>query len=222
MPDFKAHSEAGVLAGYAAGALSLYFLDKPVYFSGIIFVSSYAGSIFPDIDSDNSRTISIIFNLLSVLGAFAAISFFIDSTWKYAFLIPPAVYFFIKFGLSGIFKYYSRHRGIYHSIPMGIFISLVIFKFSTIKLDEISGFVTGLSFLFGYLVHLVLDEINSLYDIKSAKFNLKKSFGTALSIKGVDIYTTVFVYLGILILVFLNYDALFRGFNYLKSFFIPR
>jgi len=219
MPDFKAHSEAGVLAGYAAGALTLYFLNKPVYFSGIVFVSSYAGSIFPDIDSDNSRTITIIFNLLSVLGAFAAISFFIDSTWKYAFLIPPAVYFFIKFGLSGIFKYYSRHRGIYHSIPMGIFLSLLIFRFSAIKLDEISGFVTGLSFLFGYLVHLVLDEINSLYDIKSSKFSLKKSFGTALSIKGADIYTTLFVYLCISLLIYINFDALLHGFNHLKLFF---
>jgi hypothetical protein len=208
MPDFKVHSEAGVLAGYAAGALSLYFLNKSVYFSGLVFVSSYAGSIFPDIDSDNSRTINILFNLLSVLGGFAAIYLLIDSPIKYAFLIPPCVYFFIKFAVSKIFKYYSRHRGIYHSIPMAVFISLLIFQITYFKLGEIAGFVIGLSFLYGYLVHLILDEINSLY-------NLKNSLGTALSIKGLDIYTTIIVYSGIFILTYINFEKLSNGFKYL-------
>jgi hypothetical protein len=217
MPDFKVHSEAGVIAGYGAGALSLYFLDKSIYLSGLIFLSTYSGSVFPDIDSDSGRTINIIFNIISVLGAFTAIIFLADSNFKYAFIIPPGVYLFIKFILSSVFKYFSRHRGIYHSVPMAVFLSLIVFQISYFKTDEIFGSAMGLSFLSGYLLHLVLDEIYSVYDVEQKKFDLKKSLGTALALKGINKFTTAFVYLGIFILVFINYNPLSEAFHFLKN-----
>lgn len=219
MPNFKTHSDLGVVAGYSSGALSLYFLDKSISLSGIIFLSTYAGSIFPDIDSDNSRTINIVFNILSVLGGFMAIILMLDSKLKYAFLVPPSVYIFIKFIFSKIFKYYSRHRGIYHSIPMAALLSLLIFHFSSLKFGEIFGFAIGVSFLFGYLLHLILDEMFSLYDYDQKKFAIKRSLGTAFSLKGMNKYTTSFVYISVFALIYINFNKLSKAVFFFKDFF---
>lgn len=219
MPDFKVHSESGIIAGYIAGSLSLYFLNNSsLYLSGLIFFSAYSGAIFPDIDSDNSTTINIVFNILAIVTSFMAITMLFDThTQYYSYLIPPGIYLFTKFGIARVFKYFSKHRGIYHSVPMAFLLSLIIFHLLNFKFNSNINFVIAAAFFSGYLIHLILDEINSIYDMKKSKIDIKKSLGTAFSFKGFDIYSTAIVYFAAFILFCINFDKIIKGVKFISK-----
>ena len=71
--------------------------------------------------------------------------------------------------------------GVFHSIPAS-----ALFGFSTtavayhgFSLDPFTAWMAGAFISFGYLIHLLLDEI---YSVNLAGVRLKRSFGTALKL----------------------------------------
>jgi len=218
MPEFKTHSNAGIIAGYIGGMSGIYCLKLSPLSGLILFLSLYAGSIFPDIDSDNSTTFNIIFTLFSLLAAFLSIPLIHGLNNILYFFIPASVFIVIKYLIGFIFKKFSRHRGIYHSIPMGVLISLIIFYLlSSAKnlLQRTVGesLIIAVFFLSGFFIHLILDEINSLFDFKQFKFQLKNSYGTALTFIGNGVFSTIMVYLLIFFLFFLSFENIIKGFK---------
>jgi membrane-bound metal-dependent hydrolase YbcI (DUF457 family) len=80
-----------------------------------------------------------------------------------------------------LFEAATVHRGIFHSIITGLFISLIIINTSYYLGNQSAkhSWMIGIFLLFGYIVHLLLDEVYSV-DINN---NLvKRSFGTALKL----------------------------------------
>ena len=132
----------------------------------------------PDFDSDNSRSFNIIMNIVSITTSFIFIIIVDDPR---LFIIGLGIYIFFRYGISVLIQRITVHRGIAHSISALVVCSLSMTVI--LRYFDIVGkwFVSG-SLGIGFFSHLLLDEINSLYDFKMKKFRIKKSFGSACKI----------------------------------------
>jgi len=144
------------------------------------FVIGTFGGLMPDIDSDNSKAIGIGFTVVSLLITILLV--FVKSS-SYSIIemliMGGAVFSLIRFGFIGIFRKISRHRGMFHSIPVALIwgVSTTILMHLFFGLDELVSWIYGFMMSFGYIVHLLLDEI---YSVDLGNRRLKKSAGTAL------------------------------------------
>jgi len=140
------------------------------------------GGIFPDLDSDTSKPIQGVFKILSItLPLIFILSFKTTFSiiemleiWAVTTLVLRLVFF-------NLFVSMTQHRGIFHSIPMGILFAqlVVILCLKLFKIDIEISFLYGFFMFFGFFIHLLLDE---LYSVNALGIKVKKSFGTALKL----------------------------------------
>jgi hypothetical protein len=98
-------------------------------------------------------------------------------------LAIAASYLFIRFVVGAVFRKYTVHRGMWHSIPAAAVAGLLAFILVHGDCLEIRLFKAS-SVVLGFLCHLVMDEIWSV-DVRYGIPRVKSSFGTALKL-----YTT--------------------------------
>lgn len=180
MANFQTHLNVGILVS-AAAALSLHMgglvarSETPA-----LFVLGVAGSLLPDIDSDRSRPIGLLFN---VLGASLAFAVTLPLTAR---LLPLelvalwiGVFLGVRYGLLKLFTQFTVHRGVWHSWLAIAAVSLAATNLAYWLWEHSpeGAWVAGLMVGIGYLTHLTLDEFSSV-DLFNSR--IKRSFGTAL------------------------------------------
>lgn len=182
MANFKTHitvaaGASGLLATLCLGAQ----LANPAQVLALAAAGTLGG-ILPDVDSDNSTPIKLVFTSLAGILAFMALFGQADS-WSLLelWLLWAGVYAAVRYPLMRLFTEWTVHRGIFHSI-----VAALLFCFTTTTLsyhvfDAERGFawLAGFFVFFGFVVHLALDEI---YSVDFMGRRLKKSFGTALKL----------------------------------------
>ena len=180
MANFNTHLLVATAAsGVASIATLATHLSTPSQ-SSIYFGLGVIGGLLPDIDSDHSIPIKILFNFIALGAAFLTVHMLIDhySIVKLS-LFWAAIYAAIRFGLFEAFTRLTVHRGIFHSLLATLFFTFITANISyhllhyNAQISWISGYFIG----FGYLVHLTLDE---LFSVNLINIRMKKSFGTAL------------------------------------------
>jgi hypothetical protein len=139
------------------------------------------GGIMPDIDSPHSTSIGWVFTILGMIAAFITIFSCLASLGVLLSLFIGFIIFkLVQINIKAIVSNHCKHRGVIHSIPVGITIGLLVSIVTNILTQQATfAWVSGFFISFGYFIHLTLDEIYSV-DLKGAR--LKKSFGTALSL----------------------------------------
>jgi len=182
MASFEQHVNGAVIAtGVVIAPLhtaSLIDISQSIIVLGLGVI----GGVLPDLDSDNSKPIQIVFKMASIFLPLL----FILSISKNLSLIYLVGYWLLstlilRLTLFKLFLVLTSHRGIFHSIPMGIVfgqITTLIFyyqlhyglRFSTIA---------GIFVIFGFFIHLLLDEFVSL---NALGLRVKNSFGTAFKL----------------------------------------
>lgn len=182
MASFEQHINVAVIA---TGIVIV-----PLHISGLLDINQSVialslgliGTALPDLDSDNSKPTQVLFKILSIsvpLLILLVLSInlpviYLVGTWL---LLSLALHLTI----FKVFQAVTIHRGIFHTIPMGfIFGEITTLLFHhLLTSDEILSLLAGLFVFFGFLVHLLLDE---LFSINIFGLKLKKSFGTALKL----------------------------------------
>jgi len=91
-------------------------------------------------------------------------------------LACASIYVGIRFGIGKIFRKYTVHRGMWHSIPAAINVGLICFLITTFQ-DFGPRIFKASAITIGFLSHLILDEI---WSVKS--FRVKRSAGTAFKL----------------------------------------
>ena len=164
--------------GYGVGA---YFLwDVPAQHCIVAAGLCSVAGMLPDLDSNSGVPVRETLCFISVLipalmiPRFRALGMSPESMVFASFII----YITMRFGVGAIFKKYTKHRGMWHSIPAAAIAGLVTFIVSLSPEMGIRLFKSW-AVVMGFLCHLVLDEIWSV-DLYGKKIRLKKSFGTAL------------------------------------------
>jgi membrane-bound metal-dependent hydrolase YbcI (DUF457 family) len=114
-------------------------------------------------------------------------------------LAGMGIYLVIRFGLAMLLKKYTVHRGMFHSLPAALVaaeVAFLIFDHENLWLR----YYTAAAVLFGFLSHLMLDEIWSV-DVR--RLRVKKSFGTAMKIWGDSLWANVSTYAKVILLTYL-------------------
>lgn len=147
----------------------------------LYFLLGTIGSLLPDIDSDNSTPLQIAFSFSSILLAFVVMFFFFGlfPSVVELVLIWLVTYLFIRWIIFALFTRLTTHRGIFHSVPAALFFGFLIaaMSYRLLMFDPFQAWMSGVFVCFGYLVHLLLDE---LYSVNVFGIRTRKSLGTAL------------------------------------------
>lgn len=167
----------------------------------LYFTFGVVGGLLPDIDSDNSLSVRLLFTFIATV-----ISFLVmfkqqaDNTLIELFLIWVGSFAFIKFFLFSLFTKVTVHRGIIHSIPASVLFGIIttILLYRIFHFNDFVAWMAGLFIFGGSILHLLLDELCSL-NITGGRS--KKSAGTAFKFGSIgDFKSTVFIYLVVALL----------------------
>jgi hypothetical protein len=182
MADFATHLGWGTVgAGLAASAT--YAADiVPAGDLITLTTAGLIGSVLPDIDLEKAVPSRLLFTGLGFLLAFVVLfnfkaSYSVTELW----IIWLAVFALIRFGAYHLFHRTAVHRGIFHSLLAALFFMVMtaVLLAYTVGREPIVAWMAGLFVFFGFVIHLVLDEIYSV-DFTGAR--IKRSFGSALKL----------------------------------------
>jgi hypothetical protein len=112
-------------------------------------------------------------------------------------------YVFIRYVVSRVFKRFTVHRGMYHSIPAMLVAGLAVYL-GYHSDDRRLRLLLGCGIMVGFLSHLVLDELWSV-DLNGVKVKLNKYAGTAVKFCSPSWPATVACYLLLGALLYLAY-----------------
>jgi hypothetical protein len=180
MADFRTHvAVASTVSGVIAIGSLVAGVATPKEVV-LFFCAGTIGGVLPDIDSDHTIPVQILFSFLSVALAFMSV-FSKADTYSVVELacLWILVHLFVRHVLYKIFAKFTVHRGIFHSQLAAIFFLFcsAAGAYHFFGLTTATAWLVGFFVALGYMIHLLLDEIYSV-DITGAR--VKKSFGTAL------------------------------------------
>jgi membrane-bound metal-dependent hydrolase YbcI (DUF457 family) len=212
MAGYKAHMAFGMVtaAGWTFIVITVSLVS--VWFLPLIFVATVVGAFLPDLDSDTSAPLKILLIIFSVLGS--AVAGWIvfnqeDSSWLRLGGMSAFSGLFIYYGIGGIFKKLTNHRGIFHSIPAVVLSAmLTLTLLNQIDLDLNIKMTVSLGVGLGYLCHLILDELNSTVNLGGIPFIPNKSIGTALKLYSKNWKISLGVYVITGWLLFRNWETI--------------
>ena len=185
MAGFQTHIAVSTLTGIGYGVWG-YHCGAPVETSVLAGALCSVSGMLPDLDSDSGRPVQEMSALSAAVIPLLMLERFKDFGWSHETmaLAGAAMYGVVRFGAAEIFKRYTVHRGMWHSLPACLACGLLAFIVVSGPDLAIRLFKSGAVSL-GFLSHLIIDEIWS-FQLRSGRLNVKKSLGTAIKIFGKD------------------------------------
>ena len=183
MANFRQHAAGGAAVGLAGAALGAWRVGLSPMQAADVFILGIVGGILPDVDSDSSRPVRILFSLLGAILPIAAYALWTrrpenPHSLEVLVFVLGTGFILIRYGVSFAFFRITRHRGACHTLPAALICGELVFL-----LFVNSALWTRLTFALtaagGYLSHLALDEISSV-DIENQR--LRESAGTAVNL----------------------------------------
>jgi membrane-bound metal-dependent hydrolase YbcI (DUF457 family) len=208
MAGFRTHITVSSLCGVAYGGFAVQPLGYPIEAAFLAAGITAVGGMLPDLDSDSGVPVREMFGL-----AAAVIPMMFVRRMTHAGMSTEGVlasllfgYIFIRYFVSNLFKRFTVHRGMYHSIP-AMFVAGLCVYLAYHSPDRHIRILLGCGVMIGFASHLILDEIWSVnwYGVKP---KLKASAGTALKFGSSSLPATAGCYLllgGLLYLAYLDY-----------------
>ena len=180
MANFKQHLTLSTSLGIAYGSAAHLLFDVPIPTSILAGGLCSVSGMLPDIDSGSSKPLK---ESLAFAAAVVPLMMFdrllrFDLSPELMVLCGSGIYLLVRFGLARFLKYYTVHRGMFHSLPAAVIMGELAFLLASGDDVNLRMYKAG-GVVLGFISHLVLDEIYSV-ELKRGKLRLKKSFGSAL------------------------------------------
>lgn len=211
MAGFRVHISTGVVAGGVLFGLSLgkFELTTSLLSLGALIL----GSVAPDVDSPNSKSRRYIFRIFLVILITYSLYYSVEKKLNglYLLAIPTAIFLLFQFVFQPLFTKYTVHRGAFHTIPMGVLQSSLFF----LVLQTKNSIWISISFIIGFLIHLLLDELYAFIHVKGLKIRHKKSFGTAFKWFAPSFWSNITIYLLIAIFYYIYQKEIHHQFSLL-------
>jgi membrane-bound metal-dependent hydrolase YbcI (DUF457 family) len=187
MALFREHVTVGAIVSMVAVVLAhFYALVTDPLLLVFLFVASVVGSFLPDVDSDSGIPFQLVFGLATLAVTGVALLYMLTMTpddWRYLIGVPAAVLLTFWFIVGGTVKKFTKHRGIYHSLPALLIACLGTYLAAErYGLDEVTALVFAAAVGAGFASHLLLDEIHAGITLDGIPFNPNKAFGSALKL----------------------------------------
>jgi len=203
LAGFKAHITGSTLVGAAYGYWGTVHHGMPME-SGLLAAGLCAVSgMLPDLDSDSGIPLRETTNFASALVPMLMINRFraLDMTPEEMALAAMLIYLFMRFVVVGIFKKYTVHRGMWHSLPAAASAGLLAYLVIPCPSEAIRVYKSAAVSL-GFMTHLIMDEIWSI-QMRHGRTRLKKSFGTALKFFSNNAWANLSTYAKFFLLAYL-------------------
>lgn len=207
MADFRTHITTSTAIGIGYGAAGYLRLEAPaatcVLAAGLCSVSG----MLPDLDSDSGVPVRETMSLAAAVVPMLMMDRFSHFGWSHEtmVMVGMVMYLAIRFGVASIFKKYTVHRGMWHSIPAAATVGLLAFLVCSCD-DMTMRWYKAAAVVIGFLSHLMLDELWSV-DIRRGRLRFKKSFGTAMKLYSGSLWANFSTYGKLaLLLVAASYD----------------
>jgi membrane-bound metal-dependent hydrolase YbcI (DUF457 family) len=194
MADFKSHIAFSTALGGVYGVVGHFFLHMPIETSLLGAGLCSVSGMLPDLDSDSGTPVREMSTFAAAIVPMLMMPRFESFSCCHETLVLMAAitYCIIRFGVVEIFKKYTVHRGMWHSIPACVACGLLTFLIVADQHLEIRLFKAS-AVMLGFFSHLLLDEIWSL-NVRVGRLNVKKSFGTAIKFFGKNSWANYSVY----------------------------
>jgi membrane-bound metal-dependent hydrolase YbcI (DUF457 family) len=205
MADFKTHITVSTSLGVAYGTAAYFLFDVPpttcIVAGGLCSISG----MLPDLDSDSGVPVREMISLLGAVIPMLMIDRFRHFGWSPEGMACAAIviYCIVRFGAAEIFKRYTVHRGMWHSIPACLTATLLAFLIVSGE-DFFARAFKSLAVCLGFMSHLVLDEIWS-FQVGLGGVRVKKSFGTALKFYSKSMWANLSAYAKLIVVALLAF-----------------
>ena len=182
MADFRTHITTSTVVGIgygAAGVLSFGMtLEQGTLAAGLCGLAG----MLPDLDSDSGIPVRETIALSAAAVPLLLLDRLRDLGLERESIVLTGaiIYLVIRFGVADLFKRYTVHRGMWHSIPAAGIAGLLAYLLTAYDEMPVRLFKTS-AVVLGFFVHLILDEIWAI-DFAHGLPRLKKSFGTAIKL----------------------------------------
>jgi membrane-bound metal-dependent hydrolase YbcI (DUF457 family) len=205
MADFKSHMTFSTATG-AVLAVAGYKANLPLDTCLVAGCLCSVSGMLPDLDSNSGRPL----REATAMGAAVVPMLMVERLQRLNLnhdtmvLIAIFSYLTIRLVVAEIFRRYTVHRGMWHSLPAAAICGMIAFMVVDSEDIGIRCFKTA-AVVLGFLSHLILDEIWSI-DFKRGTFRFKQSFGTALKLWGNNRFANGITYAKLLIFSVLVYQ----------------
>lgn len=207
MADFKTHISTSTVIGIGYGAAGYLRLDAPVATCVLAAGLCSVSGMLPDLDSDSGVPVRETMAFAAAVVPMLMMDRFSHLGWSHEMMVLAGMvmYLAIRFGVASIFKKYTVHRGMWHSIPAAATVGLLAFLVCSCD-DMTLRWYKSAAVVIGFLSHLLLDELWSI-DIRRGRLHFKKSFGTAMKLYSGSLWANFSTYGKLaLLLVAASYD----------------
>jgi membrane-bound metal-dependent hydrolase YbcI (DUF457 family) len=207
MAGFRTHITVSGACGITYGGFAvqpLGFTPEAAFLAAGI---TAVGGMLPDLDSDSGIPVRELFGL-----AAAVVPLMFVRRMMHAGISPEGIlatllfiYLFIRYGLANVFKQFTVHRGMFHSVPAMLISGLCVYL-AYHSPDRGIRVMLACGVMLGFLSHLILDEVYSV-DWRGVKPKLKASAGSALKFGSSSLVATATCYSilgGLLYLAYLD------------------
>jgi hypothetical protein len=201
MASYRGHLlfSAGLGAAYGSAALWQWDLDwgPALLAAGLTTL----GGLLPDLDSDSGVPVRELFGAAAAVTPCLLYPRLAGVSPERRLVLLGWLYLFIRYVLSGIFKRWTVHRGMFHSIPALLIAGLAAYLLYPAGDGRLRLFLAG-GVMVGFLSHLVLDEVYSV-DFTGARLRLNRYAGSALKLASRSWAATLTTYLLLAALAYL-------------------
>jgi membrane-bound metal-dependent hydrolase YbcI (DUF457 family) len=200
MASFRGHLKFAGSLGVAYGGLAWWQLgfepSHAVFAAGLTAL----GGMLPDLDSDTGVPAREMFNLFGVVLPLMLIRRLAsaDLSTEQLLMVLGALYLGVRYGLKELFKRFTVHRGMFHSIPAMLTAGMITFLAYNPP-DLPLRLLAAFAIMIGFLSHLLLDEVCAV-DLRGLKPKLNQFAGSALKFTSKSRKATAFAYSMLLLL----------------------
>lgn len=201
MADFKTHISTSTAVGCIYGAVGYYAFGMPPAHCMIAGSLCAVAGMLPDLDSNSGIPQREMLSFVSVVVPMMMLPRFqaLGMTPEHMVFTAGVMYAIIRFGVGALFRRYTKHRGMWHSVPAAMIAGLATFMVVLSSDFEIRIFKAW-AVVLGFMVHLVLDEIYAV-NWQGKLPRAKKSFGTAIKFWGKNNWANFATYAKLAVLV---------------------
>ena len=203
MADFKTHITTSGVLGVGYGAVGYSYFNLPITTCALGAGLCGIAGMLPDLDSDSGVPVRETMSFAAAIVPMLMIDRFQSMKLGHEAMALAGViiYCIVRFGIAELFKRYTVHRGMWHSIPAALSAGLIAFLACSCE-DLNSRYFKAAAVVFGFLIHLALDEIWAV-NLRGVVPKFKKSFGTAMKFWGDDRWANFSTYAKLLVLTLL-------------------
>jgi len=207
MALFREHISVGAIVAIIGVVLAYHYAYVTDWrLLAWLFVVTVVASMLPDVDSDSSLPFHFVYGLFTVICVGVALLYTLVTGWDSWYELagrPLVVGIVVWFVVGGIVKRLTKHRGMFHSLPAALILSLChLLVVRALGYGDTAGVLLAAGAGLGYIAHLVLDELHSTVSVDGSLFKPRRSLGTALKLFSGSRTATIFTYVLLATLVY--------------------